>query len=822
MDALLSDLRYAVRSLRNSPGFTATVVLTLGLGIGVNITVFSLANWIVLRPVPGVLDQDRLVLVEFRDGQGSPTGVSYPNLADLVSQVPALSGLAGQLWSPVAIRAGDLPAEQVQAMFVSADYFRVLGGAFLQGRSFTRDEEVAAATSPVAVISDRLWQSVVGGSPETTGRTIMVNGIPTAVVGVAPARFRGTELMGQTELWIPASAWGTLRRIRGARSPIGNRQVGVLMQLVGRLAGGATPEQAESQFRAAAASLVAAYPVENTNWRDHLPTVFAGIGVSIRAREPLRRALVLLTGVAGLVLLIACANVANLFLCRGVIRREGLAVRRALGASPGRVVRGQLAECTLVSLIAGVLALLLAWGIAGLFRGPVLPDLGEVRDFKLDWRVLGFAVSLALATAVLFGVVPAAAAVRTDVLAGLKIMATRMSSVGAQLRAGLAAVQVSLSLSLLVVSFLLIGTLRNLRRIDVGFDADRVTGFTIGLGEAGGHRPDESRVILREAVTRIRAIPGVDDVSLSAYSPFTFSMGNNVRGEDDAAANPLQAVTDGLVSGAYFRTMGIPLRAGRTFRDDELFGSMQPVEGVAVITETLSRRLFGSGDPIGRIVRSRWLNSPFRVVGVVGDSRWATLVNEGTGPLWYRPIPAPSLQALVVLVRSRLPLRDLQAAVQGVMGSLAPTVPVSDVERLSTKIDRLLAQERLLARVLTGFATLAVLLAAVGLYAVVSFSVAQRTRELGIRIALGAGARQIFAMVLGQGAQVGTVGVLLGLGGAAGLSRVIASRLYGLTPLEPGIYVVATALLFALVLVASVVPAHRATRVDPMVALRAE
>jgi predicted permease len=822
MDTLILDLRYALRQLRSKPWFTAAAVATLALGIGVNAAVFSLANWIVLRPVPGIGDQGRLVIVEFRDDRGSPTGTSYPNLADLREGVSTLSGLAGYTPAmPVVVVVEGQKPQYRQAAFVSASYFSVLNARLALGRPFSADEEVVAQQVPVAIISHRLWTSSFGADSGAIGGAVTLNGVRTKILGVAPIGFHGTDRFGDADFWIPGSAYFAIGFQGRWEPPFGNREAGVFMRLVGRLAPGSSAPQAQPQLRSVTAALIEAYPDENADWETRPPTVFEGIGVPTVVRGIVRRTLTLLGGIAGIVLLIACANVANLFLFRGVGRRAELAVRQALGASASRLMRAQFTESLVVAVLSGFVAVPLIVWLAGLFRGPLLPGLNPVDRVRIDWWVLGFTGVVALIAGVVSGVAPAVAALRADVLTRLQAATATVSAATARLRGALAVLQLSLSLSLLIVAFLLIGTLRNLRGVDVGFDANRIATFSIHPVLSGYSR-EQSHTLMKAALAGVRSLAGVEEAALAAHVPFTYSIGTRAKIDGSAPDDAGTPATDTWVSPTYFRTMGIPLLAGRTFRDGELFASTNgAAERVTVLSETLAQRLFGISDPIGRLISTSMPGPPYRVIGLAGDSRWATLTHEGAGPLLYQPLPAFA-EGAAILVRSSRPLHDLQAAVSEVITALAPSVPAFDAARLSDRIDRFLSQERLLAEVLTVFTLLAVILAGVGLYSVVVFAVAERTKELGIRIAIGARPGQIVGMVLTQGAWLGGLGVAGGLAIAVGLSRLVANRLYGITPVEPAVYVAAATFLFLVVLAASLLPARTATRVDPMVALRAE
>jgi putative ABC transport system permease protein len=531
--------------------------------------------------------------------------------------------------------------------------------------------------------------------------------------------------------------------------------------------------------------------------------------------------------VAGLVLLLACANVANLLLSRGVSRRGEVAVRRALGGSRGRLIRAQLLEGLLIAAAAGVVGLVLAFWLASLFQGMTLPGgnpwvYNGIGEPTLDWRVLSFVVVVTLAAGLAAGILPGWVSARANLVESLKASGATGLVGPRRLRGSLVAVQLGVSVALLVTALLLARTVRNLAQIPVGFDADRVTAFAISPPYSGYGR-EQAQMILRRVVAQVRTVPGVEDAALSASTPFSSTIGGAVQQNGATASDPSAPVVSAWVGPDYFRTIGIHLLSGRGFSDDEEFLPIaRASEGVAVISVSQAKALFGTTDAVGRVVQNKdGFGSSCRIIGVVPDTRWAGLLPGSDEAPFYQPLPSFA-EGGTMLVRSRLPVAALRPAVERAVAAVAPSVPLFDVERLSDKIHRSVAEQRLLAKILSAFTLLAVALAGAGLYAVVAFSVAERTREVGIRIALGARAGQVVGLVVRRGMTLGAVGLVLGIAGAMGLGRIVASQFYGVAPLDAASYLIATTILFALVLVASALPARRATQVEPIDVLRHE
>ena len=669
---------------------------------------------------------------------------------------------------------------------------------------------------------------MLAADPDVVGRSVTVNGLHALVTGVAPPGFRGTERLGDLDVWLPATAqWAIGHFPNDVPTPLHTRRQKIFDQLVGRLAPGVTIGQARAQLQSVSATLAQQFPEENERWREAPPTIHAADGVPGAAREYVHRILNILMGLAALVLVLTCANVANLLLSRGVTRRGEVAVRRALGGSRGRLIGAQLMECVLLSVAAGAVGLLLAISLASLFHGmtlpgstPWLPDAG-IRHFNLDWRVIGFTELVALLAGIVAGILPGVVNTRVNLAQSLKGAGTTGVIGRGHLRGGLVAVQLAISVALLVTALLLVRTVRNFGRVPIGFDANRVAAFTVWPPYSGLSR-QESQGVLARAVSQVRSIPGVESAALTSYTPFSFAIGDVVQRQGATSSDPAARVVSTWVGPGYFQTMGISLLVGRGFAEREAFVTTpRGSEVVAVISASHARALFGTVHAVGRVVRNENGSRSYRVIGVAPDTRWSSLLSESEPAPLYQPLLS-FVEGGTILVRSRLPMSQLLPAVERAVATVAPSVPAFNGERMSDKIARSVSEQRLLARTLSAFTLLAVMLAGIGLYAMVAFSVAERTREMGIRMALGARAGKVVAMVVGRTLKLGIGSLALGIAGAVGLSRVVASQLYGVSPLDVVSYGLAVSVLFVVVLVASAVPARRATEVDPVVALRAE
>lgn len=814
METLLSDLRYTVRSLRNAPTFTLVTIVTLALGIGTSTAGFTLANWLVLRPMPGVQEGDRVAVVWF--GERRPDGFlsQYPVMASqlpsLTAGVPALRDFAGY-GSDAASLTARAGGRRVDLEFVMPTYFAVLGTNSHMGRLLTEDDDGAPAGSQVVVIGHDLWLDLFDGDPAVIGSSLRVNTLLFTVVGVAPRGFQGARRDRGAALWIPGRASLALRAARGERAPLEP----TYSEFIGRLAEGATFKQLEGQLGVVSERVIGQSPV-----------VFRGVGVWPAMRATAEDTVRLLLAVTALVLLIACANAANLLLFRGLARRPQTAMRKVLGAGTGRLVRERLGESLLLGLLAGGLGMLLGRWLVDAFQGLSLwSHSATVERVALDGRVAVFAGFVGVVSAVLAGVAPAVVAGRVAPTDAVR-RSTSTHTGGNTLRRGFAGLQLALCLALLVGALLLAATLKNLGRVTLGFDPDGVSAVSITPRDQGY---DASRLVpyYRELLRRVREVPGVEAVSLSFSYPFASGgrsafMLMSVAPAGAEPGAPQVRVVFLPVSPDYFRTLKIPLLTGSVFSPDEFLAGDEGTRRVAVISQSAARRLFGDRNPVGQFLGTGSL----QVVGVVGDARHRSLERADLafgieGEMIYVPF-AGGMGLSALLVRSSRPHAETVAAVRAIARQIDSSIPLYGEIALKEEVRRSLSDRVLFARLLLMLSVLAVGLAAVGVYGLVAYGVATHTREIGIRIALGAQRQRVLASVLREGGVVGVAGVTVGLGAALAVARLLRSRLFGVGSFEPGTYALAAAVLLAVVLLASLLPARAATRVDPMVALRAE
>jgi len=798
----MNDLTFAFRMLARSPGFTAAAVLTLALGIGANTTIFTGVNAILLRPLP-YPEPDRLVEIGEKTRQEARANVvAYPDFLDWQEQNKAFAEMAAYQLASFNLTGADEP-ERVAGLRITANFFRTLGVKPALGRDFLAEEDQPGG-SAVLLLSHRLWQRRFGADPAVIGQTVPLDGRGHVVVGVLPPRALAYE---EADAFVPLGPSKPGLMDRGTRNAL---------LVKGRLKPGVTRAQAQADLDVIAQRLEQQYPETNTGRR-------AVVSSPRRAEaEDAQTVLLMLTGSAGFVLLIACGNLASLMLARGARRSKEMAIRLALGASRARVIRQLLVESALLALAGGGAGLWAGiWGCRGL--NALVPQINQIAvgGFTIDGRVLGFTMAISLLTALMFGLAPALRASKPDLQETLKEGATR-SGQGLprhRLQKALVVVQVALACVLLVGSGLLMQSLYRLITLDPGFNPRQV--LTVKLYRDGSRRSDPQResAFWKELFPRLQSLPGVVSVAAAfpmPLEPSSWTMHLYIEGRPLPAPGQ-EFLTDCFsVSPDYFRTLGIRLLSGRAF---------SPAEGaqgakVAVINRTLAQRQWPGANPIGQRLRVLPLETPdpwVTVVGVVADIRLHAL-NEPPKPALY--LPANGGACLIIRTESS-PL-SLLAAVRKQVRDLDKDQPLYDCKSLEQCMAESVVGERVTTWLLGVFAGIALALASVGIYGLVSYSVAQRTHEIGVRMALGAERRQVTRQVVGGGMKLVLVGLAAGLAAACGLTRFLSSVLYQVRPTDPATFAAVFCLLAGVALLASYLPARRAAKVDPMVALRYE
>jgi predicted permease len=818
MKTLLLDLRYGLRMLRKTPGFTLVALVSLALGIGVNTAIFSLVNAVLIRPVPVVREQRRVAWLR--------APASYPDFQDYRERSQSFEGLAaitGQ--SEFSFDTGGEP-ELVKGEFVSANYFDVLRVGAARGRTFAPEEDRTPAQ--VAVISHRLWRTRFESDPAVVGRRINLNGLAFHVVGVAPEKFIGTEVGLDRELWVPLSTWpvfhptATVGAAAGAGDLLAARNSHWL-RVFGRLRPEVAREQAGAELATIARGIAETHygrADEETLRRVRLLEMSGGMDPGDR-EEALPVAGVMMA-VVGLVLLIACANIAGLLVARAAVRRRETAIRQALGAARLRLVRQWLTESVLLAVMGGALGLLIA-----LWANDLMTSYAEgtplvALDLSLDYRVLAFAFAVSVVTGVVFGLAPALQASRLDILTSLKSEDAQGQAGGrrSRLRAVFVASQVALSVVLLVGAGLFIRSLLSAHTIDPGFRVERALTVPVNLGLLR-YEAEGGRNFYRELLARVGAQPGVESASLVRFAPLGLSYAQGLvvaEGRELREGEEGVSVGFNTVGPGYFRTMGAPLLRGREFTDADREGA----PGVAVVNEALAEALWPGQDPLGKRLSFEGPRGPFlEVVGVASDIKYRTL-GDRARPYFYRPVFQAYEPGMTLVVRTAGEPGALAGAVREQVRALDRNLPVANVRTLEEQFDFSLLPSRAAAWTLGGFGLLALALAAIGIYGVVSYAVAQRTREIGVRMALGAREADVLRLVMGEGMLVVLCGLGAGLLLAFASTRVVAGFLYGVGASDPVTFAGVPLLLGAVALAAGYLPAHRATKVDPVEALRHE
>jgi putative ABC transport system permease protein len=802
MGTLVQDIRFAGRALGKARLFTGIAVICIGLGIGATTTIFSTVNAFLVRPLP-FRDDDRVVaLYETQSSRGIREGqLTLGNFVDWRRESRTLEGVAVYSDGNYNLSsAGGGAADLVKGASISVGLFPMLGVAPVLGRDFTAEEE-RPGQDAVVLLSHRLWQRRFGGDSSVLGRTVVVAGQPRTVVGVMPP---GWNFPNTHDIWLP-------QRV----DPAGEDRVGHGFDGVGRLRPGVTIEQARADLASIAARLERAHPETNRGW-----------GVSItsfreRLVDEFRTVLLIFLGVVFFVLFIGCANVANLLLARAATRRREMALRTALGAARSRIIRQLLTESVLLGVAGGALGVILSlWGL-DVIVAAIPYELPYWMHLDVDWRVLVFAVAVSMLSGAAFGLAPALQLSRPQLRETLNDSG-RGSTVArgaGRLRGALVVTEVALSLVLLIAATLMMRSFVALQGADPHFDASNTLTMRLSLaGEAYDARPRRAQYFSR-LLERVRSVPGVEAATVVNYVPLEGSNTGTtlyVEGYPQAQGEELGA-SFRTTADDYLRVLRAPIVAGRWFTPREVAESST----VAVVNATLARRFWPGADAIGHRVRSSPDRPWLTIVGVAPDLRQRKL-DERPDPMLYVPYSSSAFRTMTLLVRTTGNPASGAAAVRSAVRSVDASIPIEEPMTMEEIIHRSVWQSRLFGGMFAVFAAIAVLLAAAGVYGVVAYSVVQRTHEIGIRMALGAAARDVVALVVNQGARLALLGVLLGLAGALGLTRLLRTLLYGVAPTDPLTFVLVPLLLGVTALAASWVPARRASRVDPMEALRYE
>lgn len=824
MENLLQDLRYAMRGLRRSPGFTLVALLTLALGIGVNSSIFSVVNAILFRPLPVERPAELVDIYGHTATSSSHDTHSWPNYLDYRQQTQTLSELIGYS-NFFAHFSREGSSDLVIGEMVSDNYFRALGVRPRMGRVFSPEEARAPGAAPYAVISDRMWRNKFASAPDVLGKTFRMNGVVYSIVGVAPADFRGMMPAVTAQMWIPAAMGEKVEPFGNQRTT--GRDGGATrfeqrgrhwLWLKGRMKPGVEVAQVKSEFDGMVARLAEQYPA--TMKQEQISIVpTADVRINPDVDQTIAPAGLVLVAAVGIVLIVACANLANLMLARAAGRRREIAVRLAIGADRSRLMRQLLTESILLALLGGLVALPLAVGIAQLVARvqPPLPiDLGL--SVSPDWRVLLFTLAAAVVTGVVFGLVPALQASRPELVPALKDGGSFSGKRKRfELRDALVVVQMALSLVLVVGGALLVRSLAAAGRVQLGYDSDRTAYVSLAL-EMSGYDAERGGRFLEAGVQRLAAMPRVEAVALASRLPM--SLNNNgfsvyVEGRQSSETDRPFAIDGAYVDERYFGALQLELLAGRGIEPADRDESSR----VAVISATMAQRYWPGrpDDAVGREFRTRWGAEPWRVVGVVADYKVDT-PGEQAKPYIHLPLSRRE-EFGNYIVRTAGPARDQVPAILRELRALDPDLVFMDRGTMRDLAAVRLFPVRAGAWLIGAFGLLALVVASVGLYGVIAYSVSRRVREIGIRKALGARPTQLVNMVLGEGMLLVGIGGLVGAAMAAGVARVLSSVLF-VAPFDVISFAISFGVLAAVALLANAVPARRAARVDPMVALR--
>ena len=820
MENLIKDIRYGVRTFMKNPGVTLVAVVTLALGIGANTAIFSAVNAFLMRPLPVPNAHELIRPMEMAEDRGLTDEMSYPDFLDYRNQSTSFAGLSAEDMVQVAINSEN-QNDVIWGQVVSANYFDVMQVKPILGRAFLPEEDKTINESPVVVLSHSFWQRRMASDSNIVGKTVQLNNRAYQVIGVAPDYFHGSKFALAMDFWVPVTMADELRRSPGLLADRGSHWMGV----VGRLKPGVSMDQASAEMSAIATRLNEAYPDNRASSTQakvmgEVEGRFEDQGSIFKSAGAIAMAIV------GLILLIACANVANLMLARAAARRKEIGIRLALGASRVRLIRQLLTESLLLSLLGGALGLLLAFWVSYLMEGfiPIL-EYNIISDFfALDSRALVFTLVISLVTGLVFGLAPALQSSNPDVVPVLKgdpDAALRGKRRAFGLRNVLVVAQVSLSLVVLVCGGLFIKSFRKAQTMDPGFD--NPSGLILSLSpQLIGYDEEQSRNFYKQLGERVLHVPGVEAAAYARTLPLGDSSNSNgpilKEGETLARGSSGRNIMTNIISPGFFKTMQIPMLEGRDFDDRD-----QPkTQRVIIVNQRMAQMLWPGESAVGkRIFIGADSRDPLEVVGVVKTGKYRTLA-EDPKPFFYYAMGQLRPRTMALVMRSNVDPRGLVSAIRGEVRALDPRVPVSAVKTMDEHKTYALWAPNMAATFSLAFGVVAILLSAVGLYSVMAYVVSQRTREVGIRMALGANRNDVLRMITRQGMRLAAVGVGIGLVLSLALAQVLSSLLIGVSGYDVTTFIVVPALLATVALVACYLPARRATKVDPLVALRYE
>lgn len=825
MRTLLQDLRFGVRILLKRPSFTLVAVATLALGVGANTAIFSIVNAVLLRPLP-FRDPSRLVKVRFSDpGLGlSDVPSSIPEFEDLKNRSGVFEDVSGVGGGSVNLTGGTQP-ERLDFIAAHPGYFSLLGATPQMGRLFG-PQDFALGFAPVAVISDALWRREFGADPNIVGRTLRLDNDAYSVIGVLPPNFRHPQAGRDVEVFLTAG-------FSGDPAPKPARSTRVLPAIIGRLKPGITLQQAQARLTAMATEIRHDYPTDypaQAQWTIEIQPLQEAVVGNVRPM------LLVLLGAVVLIVFIVSLNIANLLLARASGRQQEMAVRQALGASAGRMIRQMLTESALLALFGGAAGILTAYLSLDFIARFIPTSVPRLNAIRMDWTVLAFALAISILTGLVFGLAPALQSVRVAVSSAIREGArgAGYSTKTARLRDALIVCELAFAVTLMVGAGLLLRTLRDLLNEDPGFNASHVVTARLWLPVPNDPKADpynglqKQSTFNRELLRRLNSIPGVELAGLTPSLPAApYDDGDVLTTALAVDDHPLESsqnlLTKGVrVSADYFKVMQVPLIRGRFFTEDDVDGK----EPVAIIDEATARHYWPGRDPIGHRLHfgqdpaaSRFTQSWRTVVGVIKNIKQDGLDSNGI-PHVYVPIYQYPGRALSIALRTSLPASQLDVQIRHEVQSVDPGLPIFAVSSMDDVLDRSLASRRFSADLVGAFAALALLLASIGIYGLLAYMVGQRSREIGLRMALGAGRQDILKLILGRGFVLASLGIVAGLLLASAGASAMSSLLYGVRPHDPAVFVGVAVLLQAVAVLASYLPARRAARVDPMSALR--